>query len=155
MKEAAIHVSPVTAHVLLTSISDAARLLHPPRAVLRAGTIVGPDRRHRGCKPSAMLQAAWGASLRHVPAHPGHAGATGSRSNDDCFRSLKLPQLSRSNDCDADASARRDGRSGGGNCGRAGCTVCYCAPGGADSFRSFAHACRSRTSRNNSQLNSG
>ena len=104
------HRTLSTVCFLLALKSDAARLLHLPRAVLRAGPAVGGDSRQQRRQPAAMLPAAWGAPLRH-----GHAdGRNGpdTRSATVVYRPRNLPTLSRSLHDDSDAGSRAPSRAG-------------------------------------------
>ena len=97
--------------ILLALIADAARLLHLPRAVLRAGSAVGDDAGQRGREPAGLLQACRRTSLRHEHAD-GRDDGEDCRSAAFVFRSFNLPPLSGPHDDDPDAGTRAYGRAG-------------------------------------------
>ncbi len=75
--------------------ADAARLLHFPDPVLRAGSAVGHCRRQRRRRLAGVLPAARSAPLRHVRGNHGHAGRPRHRSDAELFGSAHLPAVSR------------------------------------------------------------
>ena len=145
----AVHGPRTTDHDLLSASieSDAARLLHFPRAVLRAGTAVGLDRRQRGRRPAALLPAARGAPLRHVRANHGHESGPARRSEAGLFRALHLPALSRTRIFNADAGSCADGCAGQIS-HRTDTCLCFSSGTVAGLLSPEPHSRRARTSSN-------